>query len=805
MARENRFGLFHHSWLPLTGMALSLALLTVVLALLDDHSRPSRWETVHDLRLRTLSVQSSPGAMPEPLWPELHRQLAEGVSEPIRLAGYLRVPVMIQLEGTLTRVHALFVDPRWFEAVGLELGAPASERRNGLAPGTALVGPALAQRIAGSNSVSGMALAVSQGSTTLIGSLPSGLLESFGSPAVGLVLPVSDLGPILGGAASRSPDLSLSLWGLASAPASMAMEQLEAGLAAAHARLGAAEGESKDARLNLSDGVTQEPLAHRLRGEQMAQVRLAGFLGYSFSLVTLVLWTLAKLNAARAALAVRVVLGARGVDLLKHAASAFAYPVLAAALLGSVLGGLGYIFAAGGLDASAAARIASLLQAGSVAVPLGLLATLAVMGLAGGAMIKAAASVRAPMRGGGSYSAAIPVFLVLQIGFASLALSLAMASLDQIRDIRKGAETYEASPRVAVAMVDYAGLGLPFLSRSRGQRLVEGMDAAVADVRGIERTAWSTWVPGEPNHSFYRSRRIEVPGLLEGDAGTVAVVESSAGLPSLLGVPLRAGRLGVDEEESDWAVIDTALAQRVWGEPTAALGQRIRLTRRADAGEDPFDFERTVVGVAEAIIDPGNADAAPRVFISSVSAPGPRSYYLMKSNSIIRDEGRELLRNRLEPVPSRVWEGAQVAEVVDLRSIQSRRTSPMLDTSLVATGLALTLSLIAAAGLTAVLALWQERNAGSDAVRAALGIAPRRLFSRVQLLALALGLAGSLAGAAMYRLAAATDDASGLLLRVDAGHLVFASLLSVLLACVSAMPSALRAMRPDMASLLRAG
>lgn len=791
--------------MPLAGVALSLAILTAVLALLDDYSRPSGWEAFRDLRLRTLSMQSSPGAAPEPLWPELHRQLAEGVSEPVLLAGYLRLPVVIQLQGRLTRVQALFVDTRWLEAVGLDPATLESERGKGLVPGTAFAGAALAQRIAGSDSVMGKALAVGQGSTSLIGSLPSGLLEAFGSPPVELVLPLSDLGPILGGAASRSPDLSLSLWGLVSAPASLAREELEARLAAAQARLAAADGESNAVRLHLADGVTQEPLAHRLRGQQMAQVRLAGFLGYGFSLVSLVLWTLAKLNAARGALTVRVVLGARTVDLLKHAASVFALPVLAAAMLGAIMGGVGYVLALDGFAATAAARVASLWKAALLVAPLGLLAAAAVMGLAGGAMLKSALAVRAPEVRGRRHSAAIPVFLVLQIGFASLALSLALASLEQIRDSRKGAETYLASPRIAVAIVDYSGIGLPFLSRSRGQRLVESMDAAVADVRGIERTAWSTWVPGEPNQGFYRSRRIEVPDRLEGDAGTVAVVESSAGFPALLGVSLRAGRLGMEEDEPDWAVIDTSLAHRVWGEPMAALGQRIRLTRRSQAGEDPFDVERTVVGVGETIVDPGDADAGPRVFIAAVSAPGPRSYYLVESRSIIGDRGLELLRDRLAPVPSRVWEGAQVAEVVDLRSIRARRTAPLLDTSLVASGLALTLSLIAAAGLTAVLGLWQERNAGSDAVRSALGIAPHRLFSRVQLFALGLGLGGSLVGAAMYRLAAGADDASGLLLQVDAGHLVLAAMLSVLLACLCAMPGALRAMRPDMASLLRTG
>jgi len=290
------------------------------------------------------------------------------------------------------------------------------------------------------------------------------------------------------------------------------------------------------------------------------------------------------------------------------------------------------------------------------------------------------------------------------------------------------------------------------------------------------------------------------PDIADESPPSVRFNSVSPGHLAALGTRLVAGR------DLTWADIDETrrvvlvsenLARGLWGEPQAALGKRIRWQSR-----DAPDLWREIVGVTQDVHEDLYQRPPPIVYAPvSMNADLRAITYAIRSDRA----GAESLVNEVRQA---VWANYPDLAVFEVRTMQDiysdalARTSFMLVLLVIASAMALLLSVVGIYGVISYIVSQRSREIG---IRLALGAAPpdvKRMFVRYGLAVATIGIAAGLAAAAAF-----SRLLTSLLFEVrPLDPATYLAVLGVLLAAVSlaAYLPARRAARLDPAETLRA-
>ena len=540
------------------------------------------------------------------------------------------------------RAGALLVDEHYFATLGVPMARGrawgAEEAARGAA--VAVIGHDLWQRrFGGAESVLGQRIAVQGEPFTVVGVAPAGFVGTFRGFRFDLWVPLSTaprVAPAIDPtdrALDRAETVARLRPGVSAAAAGAELATLARRLAAEHPAI-APELRAAVAPLTGLDEELRAP----------ALVVVAVLLGLALLVLALTVANvagvlLARLLARRGELAMRAALGA--------STGALARLLLWEALL-LTLGGA----ALGALGAAGAGRL--LLRAVSgLPVPLALelapqgrvLALLALLALAVAAFLVAPAvsmllrpgllaAVRAESGGATARGRARSALVVLQVAAATCLLLAAGLSLGALRRAAAGDEgrlaTVHAAPfldlhalRVQPAEAD--GLRRRLLVAASGVAGIEG--AALADrpplPGGGTVEIFAGAAPPEPGREGLRARQSFV----------TEEYLSTLGLPLIHGRAILAG--GGEERE---AVVDSALARRLWGE-RPALGRELRVG----------DATLTVVGVSESLPGPAG-EPRPTLYRSFWTAVPSRFALLVRAREGSGEDLPARVRDALRPL-----------------------------------------------------------------------------------------------------------------------------------------------------------
>jgi predicted permease len=315
---------------------------------------------------------------------------------------------------------------------------------------------------------------------------------------------------------------------------------------------------------------------------------------------------------------------------------------------------------------------------------------------------------------------------------------------------------------------------------------------------GVESAGYASFLPMVMRGGIWR---VEVPGRTDvpGEGVSVSMRFVTPGYFQTLGIPLKAGRdvSDSDTRESPFvAVVSESFARKIWP-GQEALGQRFQLAF----------FERTVVGVVSDVRVRGiERESEPQVYLAPQQVPdGGVAFYAPKDLAI---------RSALDPAALMPLVRRVIAQADPQQPISNERT--LADVVASETGartaqvrvlgaFAAAALLLAGVGIHGLLAFVVRSRSQEIGVRMALGASPRNVLSLVLGQVARLTAAGLAVGLVLAYAAGRTMQAllAGLSPH-DAPTFGTAVAVSALMAAAGALLPALRALRVDPLSVMRA-
>jgi predicted permease len=281
----------------------------------------------------------------------------------------------------------------------------------------------------------------------------------------------------------------------------------------------------------------------------------------------------------------------------------------------------------------------------------------------------------------------------------------------------------------------------PSADRRRGY--FDGIEARLKTIPGIERESVSSTIPVK----FAGLRTFEIegrPSLPEGNE-SVAFLRTGADYFRVLGASAISGRDFTDRDHSaalPVAIVNQSFVARFWpGEQP--LGRRLRAMNRNTPGE-----WRTVVGVVPNILqgDPLRQQFKPLVYVPFQQEPAPQRAFMLVRTAVPPDHVAQAVRaevQKLDPDVSLEEFGTLKDSFAFDRDYMDAEHSELRKHAVVATIFSVIALLLAAVGLSAVVAHSVSQRTKEIGVRIAIGAAAqdiRRLIFREGMQPVALGL-----------------------------------------------------------------
>ena len=465
--------------------------------------------------------------------------------------------------------------------------------------------------------------------------------------------------------------------------------------------------------------------------------------------------TLVRADARKQELAVRAALGAGAARI----ARALLVENLVLGVAGSVLGlllayvGLEFLVALGPSNLPRLQEIGVHPPVLAFTVAVSLLSTLLFGSMT---VLKHAVRAAAPIVGGArgattsrERNRARSALVVVQVALAlALVVSAALMirTFGELRDVDPGF-AWPTTVQTARIWLPNASLGQP----QQYTRLQHEILDQIASLPGVESVGFASalpmegsgWAGGAP---IVIEGQVPSPGVFPPQRGNKFV---SPGYFAAMGTRLIAGR------EITWSdieaggrvvVVSESFAREIAGEPSAAVGKRIRTFVETDAW-------REIVGVVQGVHETGLYETAPDfVYFPALLADmwgtpmvgTPFVAFTIRSEragtASLMDEVRQAVWSVTPGVPV-----THLRTMADLYSGSLARTSFVLVMLAIAGGMALVLGIVGIYGVVAYVVSQRAREIG---IRSALGAKPEQLRRMFVLQGLALSAVGAVAGVA---------------------------------------------------------
>jgi predicted permease len=467
---------------------------------------------------------------------------------------------------------------------------------------------------------------------------------------------------------------------------------------------------------------------------------------------------LVRTDGRRQELTVRAALGAGWIDVARQ--------LLVESLMLGVLGGaLGLGLAYAGLRLLTAMGPANLPRLAEVSIdPLVLAFTLAVSLLSGllfglipvvkYARPKMSTALRDALHGGRSLShsrerrRSQSALVVAQVALAVVLLiasGLMIRSFQALRHVRPGFDRPRVQTmRISIPEAQVAG-------SERVVRMQHDIAEQIGAIPSVTSVAFATALPMEAEHQNNMVVTAEGKTYAEGIPPLRRAKSVAPGLFATLGTPLLAGR---DFTWSDVfegrqvAIVSENMAREMWGEPSAALGKRIRVGRIGAWNE--------IIGVVGDVYDSGAHEKPPAIVYWRAGiqrGAGISTEYVPRAVTFAIRSNRAGTADFVKRVSQAVWTVnpnlplGRVQTLGDIYEQSMSRTSFTLVMLAIAGFMALALGIIGIYGVISYTVSQRRREIG---IRLALGAQHgeiRRRFVRYGLSLTAIGVAIGLSGA----------------------------------------------------------
>jgi putative ABC transport system permease protein len=342
---------------------------------------------------------------------------------------------------------------------------------------------------------------------------------------------------------------------------------------------------------------------------------------------------------------------------------------------------------------------------------------------------------------------------------------------------------------------------LPWPKYEKTQRRAQFYVQVLADVRslpGVSNAAYISFLPMAMRGGIWP---VEVPGQPKApsEASTVSLRFVTPGFFAALGIPVRQGR---DVSESDTrespfvAVVSESFARRYWPAEDPR-GRRFQVASQ----------DRTVVGVVGDVRVRGlEGTSEPQVYLPYQQVPdGDLVGYTPKDLVVRSSVHPGLLLPAIRRVIAKADPQQPISDVRTLSDIVEAETTPRSVQVRVLGAFAAIAVLLASIGIHGLLAFAVSNRAQEIGVRLALGARPRDILTLVLRQGLLLAGAGVVAGVALAYAAGRTLEAllAGVSPR-DATTFLVAAALALVMTLAGSLVPALRAVRVDPLSAIRA-
>jgi putative ABC transport system permease protein len=354
---------------------------------------------------------------------------------------------------------------------------------------------------------------------------------------------------------------------------------------------------------------------------------------------------------------------------------------------------------------------------------------------------------------------------------------------------------------------------LPLPKYEETARRARFYEAVLADVRalpGVKGAGYISYLPLTMRGGIWG---IEAEGqpAERGDESTASIRYVTPGLFGALGIPVLRGR-EVSEVDTEGAlsaaVVSESFAARYWPGQDP-LGRRFRFgllggTRLSTIGS--FQ-DRTVVGVVGDVRVRGlERESEPQVYLPYRQAPGgAMSWYTPKDLAVKSDADPAVLVPALRQIIARADPAQPISDIRPLSAIVEAETAPRRVQVRVLGAFAAVALLLAGIGIHGLLAFTVSNRAPEIGVRLALGAQRTDILGLVLRHGLVLGGVGVALGLALAF--AAGQGLEALLAGVsprDAASFLAAAALAVSMAFLGSLFPALRAIRVDPLTVMRA-
>ncbi|HEX5757664.1 MAG TPA: ADOP family duplicated permease [Thermoanaerobaculia bacterium] len=400
----------------------------------------------------------------------------------------------------------------------------------------------------------------------------------------------------------------------------------------------------------------------------------------------------------------------------------------------------------------------------------------------------------AALQGTGSKSRTTGPLAALVIGEIALALVLVIGAGLLVRSVRilMGEDLGFDDRNVVTGKLVLTGQ--TYATVARQTAFLQSLAERIGNLPGVRQAAFSSSLPFEPG-GLTLAVAAEGTEAMQGELPSVDCVSISPDYFRALGVPLSRGRgiLPSDGAASPRvAVLDDAIAKSLFGTRNP-IGRRIQL----------FGQWRQVVGVVPQVQQQGFRRVhRAMAYLPSAQFPLPWPFYHL----VIRTEGEPLeVLLAVRSAIAEVDRDQPLSSVGPLSELVARATARERSVATVLALVAACALVLAAFGVYAVMAFSLEQRSREIGIRAALGARSDHLVALILAYGGRIALGGVLVG--VLAALAATRFLRSLLYGVaptDPASFIAAALLAGTVALLAALTPLRRAMRLDLAQVLRA-